>query len=398
MISIQKALDIISSCQRDFGMETIDLSDSIGRVLREDWTSDRDMPPYHRVAMDGIAISFARFEGGQRAFAISEIAAAGAPQKSLLDDTSCIEVMTGAVLPSGCDTVIRYEDVAITDGRARVQIETVRYQQNVHHQAKDRRAGDLIVKQGVVISAAEIGIGASIGRAKVAVAKMPKIMVISTGDELVDINAIPRAYQIRKSNVFRLVATLQSLGITADSDHINDDVDLLRDKLNQYVHDYDAILLSGGVSKGKYDYLPDVLSEIGVNKLFHRIKQKPGKPFWFGQYKDSCTVFAFPGNPVSSFLCMHRYFRHWLALCTYGDTLELPTAVLTEDVEFKPALTYFIQVKLSYNYQSQILATPVLGNGSGDLANLVDADAFLELPSDRTAFGAGESFPFMAYR
>lgn len=398
MISTQEALEIIATCQSDFGVETIDLMNGIGRVLREDWKSDRDMPPYDRVAMDGIAIDFAHYERGKRSFPIVGIAAAGASQKILTDKHTCIEVMTGAVLPTGCDTVIRYEDIEINEGQAFIQIDSVRYQQNIHFRAKDRLVGDIIVPAGTVISAAEIGIGASIGRTQISVARLPKVMVISTGDELVDIDVEPEDYQIRKSNVYQLLAILKSHHIDGATDHINDDIPLIREKLTHYIETYDAILLSGGVSKGKYDYLPEVLEEIGITKLFHRIKQKPGKPFWFGQYRNRCTVFAFPGNPVSSFLCMNKYYFHWLHLSLHHKPIEYLTAVLTEDVEFEPALTYFLEVKLDYNFHSQVLAIPMKGNGSGDLANLLDADAFLELPADRSKFSAGESFPVIRYR
>ncbi|MEM8895218.1 MAG: molybdopterin-binding protein, partial [Bacteroidota bacterium] len=157
-------------------------------------------------------------------------------------------------------------------------------------------------------------------------------------------------------------------------------------------------VLSGGVSKGKFDFLPQALDEIGVKKHFHRISQRPGKPFWFGSFGDKATVFAFPGNPVSSFMCMQRYFKTWLNHSLQINTLQTPYAVLGDDVHFKPDLTYFLEVKLVFSPTGEILAMPVKGNGSGDLANLVDADAFIELPKGRNDYHKGEKYPILTYR
>ena len=398
LISKEEAFTIIGRTVRDFGDEIIDLSEAVDRILREDWCSDRDLPPYDRVAMDGIAIVYDHFKNGQRAFKIEGVAAAGSPQQRLTDRTSCLEVMTGCMLPANCDTVIRYEDVNIKDGVAYIDIEQIDYQQNIHFKGIDRKAGDVIISAGQHISSAELGLGASRGKSKVKVARFPSVIVVSTGNELVDIDTEPKEFQIRKSNVYRILTTLKSQGIQAHSAHFNDDIDEITTSLRSFVKDYDCIILSGGVSKGKYDYLPQVLNSIGVKKLFHKIAQKPGKPFWFGSYQDHCTVFAFPGNPVSSFLCLQVYFKHWLTLCLEGSTIDQAYAVLAEDVHFAPHLTYFLEVKLKYDSLGYISATPQLGNGSGDLANLVDADAFIELPSDACLFQKGQSFPIYLYR
>lgn len=398
MIDVNQAVQLIAAQAASFGTETIDLSASLNRILKEDWIVDRDLPPFDRVTMDGIAIRYAAFEKGNRTFSIEGVAPAGAPQMTLHHDAGCLEVMTGAVMPLQADTVIRYEDLDLQDGMVTVLIEDIAKGQNIHVKGIDRKAGEVIVAANTRIGAPEIGIGSSIGKARVTVAALPKVMIISTGDELVEITRTPEPYQIRRSNEYRMRTTLQAQGIQADADHLPDDPAVIREKLAVYLDQYDALILSGGVSKGKFDFLPEALEELGVEKLFHQIQQRPGKPFWFGRYQGRCTIFALPGNPVSSFMCLQRYFVDWLNLCLGAKPTPRPMAILTRDVPFKPDLTYFPEVQLSYNDQGQILATPVIGNGSGDFSNLAEAEAFIELPRGKNVYQAGEVYPVYIYR
>ena len=397
MIDVDKALEIIKTHKGKFGNEVVPLSQSIGRVLKESWHTDRPLPPYNRVTMDGIAIAHQDFSEANRRFPLEGIAAAGDPQKEKKETGSCYEVMTGAILPLGCDTVIRYEDITITDGIALINLPDIVKYKNVHDKGSDRILDELIVSPNTIISPAEIGVGASLGKHKVEVAKLPKAIVISTGNELVDIEQKPLAHQIRKSNVYQVSTFLNTLGINCDTAHLDDKKEEIKEQMQKYLEQYDVILMSGGVSKGKYDFLPAVLEELGAQKLFHKVAQRPGKPFWFGR-RGSCTIFAFPGNPISSFMCMHYYFVEWL-----GESLGLPLrktqlAVLTHRVKFKPDLTYFLEVKISYSSTGLVLATPQKGNGSGDLANLAEADAFIRLPRGKDIFEKGEVYPILVYR
>ena len=205
MIDISEALISIEQNTVDFGVEQIPLAQSLNRILKEDWTADRDLPPYDRVTMDGIGIQYKQFEKGQRHFSIQGVAAAGMPQQILEKETHCLEVMTGSVLPNNCDTVIRYEDVKIEDGIAEIVVDHLKINQNIHFKGEDRKAGSIVVEKATRISPAEIGVGASIGKAMVQVARLPSIMVISTGDELVKIDETPLPHQIRRSNIYRLI-------------------------------------------------------------------------------------------------------------------------------------------------------------------------------------------------
>ncbi|PTM14168.1 MAG: molybdopterin molybdenumtransferase MoeA [Bacteroidetes bacterium] len=397
MLSVRDAYAIVLNQARDFGTETIPLHQGIGRILREDWHSDRELPPYDRVTMDGIAVHYATAVQ-QAQLVVAGVVAAGDPEAELADPTQCLEIMTGAMLPRGCDTIIRYEDVTIENGRATIN-ETYQQGQNIHTQGQDRQAGELLVPAGTLLSASEIGVGASVGRADIQVARFPKTIIISTGNELVEVHETPAAHQIRRSNVYRLQATLNHWGLTVATAHLPDDEDLIVSALTTFVADYDLVVLSGGVSKGKFDFLPAALAKIGVEKHFHVIAQRPGKPLWFGTHPvTKTTVFALPGNPVSSFMCTQVYLQDWLK-ASLGQTIApLPHGILQAEVRFKPALTYFLEVKIAYDAQGRILAFPQQGNGSGDLANLLNADAFIRLPPDREYFGVGEVFPIYGYR
>ncbi len=398
MLSVKDATDIVLKNTIDFGIESIPFHKSGGRILKEDLAADRDFPPFTRVSMDGIAIQFQNFEKGQRHFEIEGLQAAGAPQMRLNNSKKCLEVMTGAVLPENADTVIRYEDVEIKNGIATITIEDIRASQNAHQKGTDRKAGDVIVPSGSTISPAEIGVAASIGKTHLKVAKLPKVVIISTGDELVEVSETPLPHQIRKSNVHNLWAAFFKLGIEADRQHLNDQKQEIRKGLKDCLEHYDAIVMSGGVSKGKFDFIPEILEELGVEKLFHRVQQRPGKPFWFGRSTNNTLVFAFPGNPVSTFMCANRYFKPWLRASLGLEPFDYQYAKLEENFEFKPTLTYFLQVKIDYQKNGTICAHPIAGRGSGDLANLVDADGFLELPSNQTVFKKGDVFPLIIYR
>lgn len=396
LIKVKEALEIVLNNSENFGIEEVDFLNASGRVLKESIFADRDFPPFDRVSMDGIAISSEAFNNGQRMFLIEGIQAAGSPQLTLRNSANCMEAMTGAVLPKNTDAVIQYELLTTENGIAKINLEAVKSFQNIHLKGTDKKQGDLLIKENTLISPAEIGIFATVGKTRVKVAKQPKVMVVSTGNELVEVGENPADHQIRRSNVFTLVSLLEKLKINAETLHILDDKEVLLSKIESLFENYDVLIFSGAVSKGKFDFIPEVLNELGVKKLFHQVKQRPGKPFWFGK-KDKKTVFAFPGNPVSTFVNCLKYFYPWYYKSAGLNFENNQQAILSEDFYFKPELTYFLQVKLNQT-EGKLWATPISGKGSGDLANLVNADAFLELPDNRSNFTKGEIVPVLSYR
>lgn len=394
MISVTEATRIIQQVSAPHSITPVPLAEAVNRVLAEAVLADRDLPPFNRVAMDGIAIRSASF-GTYKSYQIEGIQPAGTAGKVLSDESRCLEVMTGAVLPEGTDAVVRYEDIEVKDGIATIQLQAVTAGMNVHHQGNDARQGDVLLTEGQLISPAEVALLSSVGKAVVKVYDFPRTAIISSGDELVEVDAMPQAHQIRRSNAYALQAAMREMGWQASAFHLNDTREDVRHELQLLMQDYDVLILSGGVSKGKFDFIPDALNELGVTKLFHQVSQRPGKPFWFGTIANK-VVFALPGNPVSTFLCFYRYIKPWIRN-SVGVKPAGQTAILASAVEFSPALTYFLQVHVAYD-QGKLIASPVPGGGSGDFANLKAVQGFLELPADRASFQAGEVFPFIPFR
>lgn len=397
MITVAEVDKIILDLVKITDKETVSFDDCLGRVLAEDILADRDFPPFDRAMMDGIIIRYTDWKSGIRNFSIQELLPAGSPAITLQESGSCIEIMTGAVSPLNADTIIKYEDVKLENGYAIIEgpLE-VKANQHVHPQGSDRKRKDVLINKSTLLTAAEIGVLATVGKTEILVQKRLKIAIIATGDELVEIDQTPLAHQIRKSNVYNLQAHLKTKGFNSNIFHIVDDKAKLRIALEEILTNHEVVVLSGGVSKGKLDFVPEILIELGVEKHFHFVKQRPGKPFWFGTYLNG-AVFALPGNPNSTFVGLNRYVIPFLHRSEGIEPVKIKSR-LSEDFTFKPPLNYFLQVKLTYDNEGHLMATPLPGHGSGDLANLVDADGFLELPPHKTDFNKGEVFDCFAYR
>lgn len=390
MISLQQAYQLILENKKNFGEEKVSLLQSIGRVLADTVVADADFPAYHRVTMDGIAINSNAFEAGQRTFIIEQMQAAGQPQTTLQNEQGCIEIMTGAVLPAGADAVIRYEDCTLENGVAQINIEKVVAFQNVHLQGSDSKKGDELLAPGTKITPAIIGILASVGMENVPVKKLPRIAVCSTGDELIAITEIPQPHQIRRSNVYTLAAALLQQGITASLHHLPDEPSQMKTQLQPVLQEHDVVLFSGAVSMGKKDFLPVVLQELGMQTIFHKVAQKPGKPLLFGQFENGSTIFGFPGNPTSTLVCFYIFFKKWLA-ASLDFQQPSQTAKLSADFTFTPKLSFHLPVQLT-NENGTLWASSGFGTNSGDAVSLSKADAIITLPAEQSEFKKGEAF------
>jgi molybdopterin molybdotransferase len=397
MITVEEAEKIILAESKEYGTENVYFEDALGRVLAENIYADRDLPPYNRVTMDGIAINYSAIENDVRCFKIIATQAAGDKPFEITHYSECIEIMTGAALPSTTDTVIRYEDVQIENGSAIAIAENISKGQSIHFKGADIKQDEIAIAANQFITPAFINTIGSVGKAHLLVKKLPRTVIISSGDELIDVNVTPTTFQIRKSNNYTIKSVLQQYKLEADMIHIPDNATITKQQIEKCLQEYDVIILTGGVSEGKFDYIPKALDECGIKKLFHKVQQRPGKPLWFGKHHNGVLVFAFPGNPVSTFMCLHRYLLPWLKK-SLGISKQNLYAVLNEDFIFTPKLQYFLQVKLHINEKGCLMARPVTGNGSGDFANLVDTDAFMELPLERNNFTKGEVFRIWAFQ
>ena len=397
LITTQEALQIIQQHKIEPASKPLSLQEAYGKVLNEDIRADRDFPPFDRVTMDGIAINYSSFEKGQRSFPIEKTIAAGMPKSKLDDSSKCVQIMTGAIMPEGVDTVIRYEDISIEGDQATVNEEAIKSKQNVHFKGIDKKVGDVILTKGKLLGAPEMNIAAAVGKEQLEVLIPPKAMIITTGDELVGIDETPQAHQIRRSGNYGVRALMENWGIETEMTHLDDDKELMKSELESILQDYQMVVLTGGVSKGKFDFLPEVMEELGVQKLFHKVAQRPGKPFWFGKTGSDSLVFALPGNPVSSFMCAAVYIRTWIA-ASLNQKPRKTFAILQEDVPFPKPLTYFIECRTMFSENGVMMAYPSLGNGSGDFANMVDADGFLVLPAGEGPFLKRNVYEFISYR
>ena len=403
MLSVAEAFARVLATAHPLPPETVALPRALGRTLAENLMADRDFPPFNRVAMDGIALRHAAWAAGQTQFLIEHTQYAGAPAHTLQNPAAAAEVMTGAVLPTGTDVVVRYEDIQIRDNQATIQTPPPEAPGvNIHRQAADRRIGDLLLPAGTRLGPAELAVAATVGAAELAVTRAARLAVVSTGDELVGIHETPLPHQIRRSNAYALQALFSQAGAEIALFHLTDELTSLRQGLtNILAAGFDAVVLSGAVSKGRADHLPSLLQELGVVEIFHEVNQRPGKPLWFGARPEGPVVFGLPGNPVSTFLTACRYVRPWLravqqpaGTAATGAASEAPApAVLTVDIQFKPRLAHFVPVRLAVDTDGRRLATPLRVGGSGDLTGLVGATAFLELPPEVDIFPAGSVWP-----
>jgi len=397
VLTTAEALDAVLAATSAAATEIVATSLSTGRVLQQTVRAERDQPPFDRVMMDGIAFAFADFDEETRELPVQAMQAAG-DRVMNLQSGYCIEIMTGAALPVGADTIVPVERISIVDGRATIADDcNVQKHRFIHPRGSDYAVGAHLLTAGKRISPLDIAIIESCGLTEVEVAADPLIRVISTGNELVAAGQPIEDHQIRMSNGPAILSLLSNHGYhRSEHEHIPDDKDSLRVRLSAHLEHANVIVLSGGVSMGKADYVPEILAQLGVQRIFHRISQRPGKPMWFGKGPNGQLVFALPGNPVSALVCCRHYVIPSLGRAAGAIAAAPEFAALSSSVAFKPDLTCFQPVRLLSSAAGQVLAMPVKTNTSGDFASLSATDGYVELPKEQTEFAAGT--PVFLYR
>ena len=389
-LSVAQAERLILQTVPTWPAEPLALDAAAGRVLRQNVLAERDLPPYDRATMDGIAMVWRSWSSGQREFPVEGVQSAGQAPGALSGDSVAWRIATGAAIPEGADTVVPVERLVKTKSGIRMDDGyRPKRGQFIHRQGSDRRAGALLLKEGQRIGGVEMALLSANGVARPRVAPDPRIALVSTGDELVGLDARPEGWQVRSSNGPAMSALLKRHGFgRVFTLHAPDDPKVLADRIRSALSESEAMILSGGVSRGAKDYVPGVLTRLGARPILHRIRQRPGFPLWFGMHGEK-PVFGLPGNPVSSLVCLRRYVIPALGQAQGARPAAVAYATFTKAVTFKPALTWFLPVRLSTSNEGQLLAQPRQTNTSGDFASLAQTDGFAQLPASRSRFPAG---------
>jgi molybdopterin molybdotransferase len=386
MIDYRQAREIVLLQARSFGREELPLEQAFGRVLSETIRADRDYPPFPRATMDGYALRAADLELGLRGFrVIGAIYAGGLPDRPI-GPGECYQIMTGGAVPPSADTVIRREDVL--EGGESIQLLAAPWHpfQHIAAQGEDLAAGDPAIDSPCLCEPSVMGLLATLGRIRVTVERLPRVSLLTTGNEVVAVDAPVGPVEIRNSNRWLLEAALRKGGIVpAVCAHAPDDPALLRARLEPLLED-DLLILCGGVSAGDADHVPAVLESMGVKKLFHKIAIRPGKPTWCGLTPRGNMVFALPGNPFSTFVNMTLLIQPFLHAC-YGllppEPLGLP---LGSERKKRSPLDEFFPV---YVHGSPVRADAVSLNSSGDIRLGRGANALALHPADSGSLPAG---------
>jgi molybdopterin molybdotransferase len=341
--------------------------------------------------MDGIAVNSTAAGRGWRHFTIEGVQPAGAPALSLSRPENAIEVMTGAILPRGTDCIVPHEEYdAAGSGVSLKGAAVIAPYRNVQRRGSDSDPGVPMLTAGTRMGPPEMAVVASAGLAHVQVSRQPRLKVVSTGDELVEPGKPIEEHQVRRSNAYAILAALRQRMLEEVShDHIADDEAQLREHLTVYLRECDALILSGGVAKGKFDLVPKVLKELGVEEVFHQIAQRPGMPMWFGVAPAGQAVFGLPGNPVATLVCLIRYVVPALLRSMDARAEAQEFIPLASRFDFRKPVTYFLPVAISYDEGGQAAAIPQMPHGSGDFLALSRSQGFVELPPRPEGFAAG---------
>ena len=378
--------------------EAVELLAAAGRVLAEEIRADRDLPPFPRATRDGFAVRAADVSQVPAMLTvIGEIRAGASASESALQvgPQQAVEIMTGAPVPAGADAVVMVEYTQRAGERVEIQ-RSVRSGENIVPRGSESKEGELLLSGGTRLTPAAIGLAASVGSATVSVYERPRVAILSTGDEIIDVASSPGPNQIRNSNTYSLSAQVQSAGgMPLMLPIAPDRAEPLRELIEQGL-EADLLLLSGGVSMGKYDLVEQIFAELEAEFFFTGAQIQPGKPIVFGRASASATekatyFFGLPGNPVSTMVCFELFARPMIEALSGAspNPLRFLQARLKSDVKTKTGLTRFLPAQLSGEFAGTEVEL-VRWQGSGDMVSTARANCYLVIPPDREKFAAGE--------
>lgn len=391
MISFKEARDLILTKVAFCGTEEVSLEDAFGRVLANDIFAPRDFPPFNRSAMDGIAVGFEDLQNGIREYKCVETIFAGSSSIKQIFVGECYKIMTGAAVPAFANAVIRVEDTSENDGIIKILTGEFKPYQNIALQGQDLKKGELAIAKHTAITAGIVGLLASMGKSRVQVQKMPSVNIVTTGNEVLELDQKISPIHIYNSNKYVLKSLLQQNHLKATSCiHVKDDRFALKQEINRSLN-IDLLILTGGVSAGEADFIPAILEELGVKKLFYKVAIKPGKPVWCGK-RGETMVFALPGNPFSCMVTFKFFVEFYIKACLGLKPDAFDSLPLDFERIKKSTLDEFFPVNIKNGRLTQIAI-----NGSGDVRLGLSANALAMQKADDKRIEKGGSVPYICF-
>jgi molybdopterin molybdotransferase len=401
MISYQQARSIVAEhvgkIQPAPATESVPLSEAHGRVLAQHVAADRDYPPFDRSARDGYAVRASEAHAGAALICAGEIKAGDVPT-AFSGDGACLQIMTGAPVPSGADAVVMVEYTQRDGNTVRFSRHT-EISQNVIPQGCEAKRGQIVLRSGSRMGYAEIAQAAQVGAAEVSCSRRPRVAILSTGDEIVPYQQTPGPFQIRNSNAVSLAAQVRAAaGTPVLLGHAVDREAELQEKISQGLRE-DVLLLSGGVSMGKYDLVENVLREMGARFFFDAVAIRPGKPAVFAMCQGK-PVFGLPGNPVSTMVTFELFVAPAIDLLSGAPLPPLPfvEVILGEDLHEKKGMTHFLPARVDWPANAVGTVRALRWQGSGDIGAMVQANCFLVVAPELEHVPAGTRMPIILRR
>jgi molybdopterin molybdotransferase len=383
---------ILQHCKKVAGSERVErvaLPEGFQRVLAETVSLDMDQPPFARSMRDGFALRAEDVQSAPVALTCVGEVRAGEMTETVLKNGEAIQIMTGAPVPEGADAVVMVENTNASDGRVHV-LRTVRAGENIAPKGSERRAGDTVLRPGRRISTLEAAVLATAGKANVLVSRRPVVAILATGDELVSVGEVPKAGQIRNSNAFSLYGqVLKNGAIPLILETATDNLSDLRRQIQRGLES-DVLLVSGGVSMGKYDLVEPVFEELGVTVHFESVTMRPGKPTVFATWKDR-WLFGLPGNPLSTFVAFELFVSPVLRALQGLPAGDLPVVrgQLQTDVVERSGRSAFLPARVISGCD-RLEISPVTWKGSADVFGAAESNALLIVPAQASRLNRGE--------